>query len=120
LRYEFAFWFLIMFKKILLPFCILVIVALVMNPHVEYHQAAFKEKFAQLNPIAGTFGVGTIVGGQLQYHTFGVGSYTKLDKKLATIGFFNNVFIVIPDKELDIKSDGDIPLLTKEKESKDI
>lgn len=82
---------------------ILAFILITMNPSIQRHRIEFNEKFSQLNPIAGTFGFGAIFGKHLQYHSVVIASYTLVDGHMATIGFLNTVFIVIPDKDLDIK-----------------
>ena len=81
----------------------LLVAALLMNPGVERHRAAFKARFAAINPIAGSLGVGALVSMQQQYHSIAVLSYTDVDQRVATVGAFDMVFVVMPDSDLDIR-----------------
>jgi len=89
--------------KSLLVVAVVLVAALLSNPGVERHRAALKSRFEAINPVAGSLGLGGLAALQQDYHSIGVASYTGFGQRLATLGAFGMVIVVLPDNEIDIR-----------------
>jgi len=72
------------------------VVGCFLNPSAQAHQTKIRAVFSEQHPIASAFGVGYFASSIVSYHqtAIGLASYTEIDNKIATIGFFGMVFVL--------------------------
>jgi hypothetical protein len=73
---------------------VVLVLAFALNPSPDRHREKIRSVIAERNPIAGALGVGALTAFASGYHSLGVASYTKLDDRLASIGFMGMVFVL--------------------------
>jgi hypothetical protein len=68
--------------------------AFALNPSPEKHRDKIKQVIAERSQIERVLGIGHLTSFVSQYHSLGVGSYTKVNDKIISAGAFGMVFVL--------------------------
>lgn len=85
-----------MSKKSLVTLIILLlglVAAMALNPSDEKHRSAIRAAVAERSPIAGALGLGMLKAMTVDYHSWGVVSYTSADDYVISIGALGMVHV---------------------------
>ncbi|MDE2600221.1 MAG: hypothetical protein KGL40_11430 [Rhodocyclaceae bacterium] len=69
------------------------VVAMALNPSDAKHRSAIRDAVAQRSPIAGMLGIGSLKAMTVEYHSFGVVSYTSVDENVISVGALGMVHV---------------------------
>ena len=78
---------------IIIIFLLGLVLAMAFNPSGERHREAIRVAVAERNPIAGALGLGALKSLIVEYHSFGLGSYTLADDRVISFGAFGFVHV---------------------------
>jgi hypothetical protein len=65
-----------------------------LNPSPEKHRDRIKQVIAERSQIERVLDIGHLTSFVSQYHSLGVGSYTKVNDKITSAGAFGMVFVL--------------------------
>jgi len=69
------------------------IAAMALNPSDAKHRSAIREAVSQRSPLAGALGIGALKAMTVEYHSFGVVSYTSSDDHVISVGALGIVHV---------------------------
>lgn len=69
------------------------VAAMALNPSDARHRSAIRDAVAQRSPIAGALGLGAIKAMTVEYHSFGIVSYTSSDDYVISVGALGFVHV---------------------------
>lgn len=78
---------------IIIAFLVALIAAMALNPSDAKHRSAIRDAVAQRSPIAGALGIGSLKAMTVEYHSFGVVSYTSSDDHVISVGALGMVHV---------------------------
>ena len=65
-----------------------------LNPSPDKHREKIKQVISERSQIERVLGIGHLTSFISQYHSLGVGSYTKVNDKITSAGAFGMVFVL--------------------------
>lgn len=86
---------------LIIVFLVAVLIAMALNPSDAKHRAAIRAAVAERSPIAGALGLGVLRAMTVEYHTYGIFSYTTFDDHVISTGALGMVHVnkeVPPDR----------------------
>lgn len=72
---------------------LVLVFALALNPSSERHRETIRSAVAERNPIAGALGLGALKSLVVDYHSWGIASYTMVDDHVISVGAFGLVHV---------------------------
>lgn len=69
------------------------ILLVVSNPSPERHKQAIRDEVSRREPVASVLGLGLLGSNLTTYHSFLIGSYTRLDDEVVTVGVLGFVSV---------------------------
>ncbi|HEY1180773.1 MAG TPA: hypothetical protein VGE56_00600 [Rhodocyclaceae bacterium] len=74
-------------------FLLVLVAAMALNPSETKHRSAIREAVAERSPIAGMLGLGALKAMTVEYHSYGVVSYTSSDDYVISVGALGMVHV---------------------------
>lgn len=77
----------------IIVFLIVLVAAMALNPSETKHRSAIRDAVAERSPIAGMLGLGALKAMTVEYHSYGIVSYTSSDDDVISIGALGMVHV---------------------------
>lgn len=77
----------------IIVFLVALIAVMALNPSEAKHRAAIRAAVAEQSPIAGALGLGALRAMTVEYHSYGVFSYTTFDDSVISTGALGLVHV---------------------------
>ena len=78
---------------LIIVFLAALLAAMALNPSDAKHRAAIRAAVAEQSPIAGALGLGALRAMTVEYHSYGIFSYTTFDDAVISIGTLSQVHV---------------------------
>jgi len=72
---------------------LILVLGMALNPSGDRHREAIRAAVAERSPIAGALGLGALKSLIVEYHSWGIASYTVADDHVISVGAFGIVHV---------------------------
>lgn len=81
------------FLIVIIAILFFLVLGMALNPSGDRHREAIRAAVAERSPIAGALGLGALKSLIVEYHSFGLGSYTVADDRVISFGALGFVHV---------------------------